>query len=67
MLTPHELGLSKAAYTVKETETLLSISHTTVYELLKTNRLKAAKLNNKTLILSKDIAEFLSNLPAQGE
>lgn len=64
MLTPQELGLTKAAYTVKEAETLLSVSHTTLYELFKNNRLKARKLNSKTLILAADIAEFLSSLQA---
>jgi excisionase family DNA binding protein len=62
MLTPQDLGLTKAAYTVKETENLLSVSHTTLYELLNKNRLRAIKLNSKTLILSTDIASFLSSL-----
>jgi len=62
MLSPRDLGLTKAAYTVKETETLLSVSHTTLYELLKNNKLRAVKLNSKTLILSSEIAGFLSSL-----
>jgi excisionase family DNA binding protein len=65
MLTPQELGLTKAAYSVKETETLLSLSHTTVYELIKNNKLRATKLNTKTLILSADIADFLTSLRAE--
>ena len=62
MLSPHDLGLLKAAYTVKETESLLSVSHTTIYNLLKNNKLKAIKLNSKTLILATEIAAFLSGL-----
>jgi hypothetical protein len=62
MITPEELGLKKLAYSVKETEALLSLSHTTLYELLKNNKLKAIKLNTKTLILAIYIATFLSIL-----
>ena len=62
MRSPQDYGLQKAAYTVKETEILLSISHTTLYELLQKNRLRAVKLNSKTLILATEIAVFLSSL-----
>lgn len=64
MRTPRDFGLIKAAYTIKETENLTSLSHTTIYELLKKNRLKGTKLNTKTLILSADLADFLSSLQA---
>lgn len=62
MPTPQDFGLHKAAYSVKETEALLSISHTTIYEMLKSKRLNAVKLNTKTLILATEIAGFLSSL-----
>jgi excisionase family DNA binding protein len=64
MRSPRDYGLQKAAYTVRETENLLSVSHTTIYELIKNNRLKATKLSSKTLILSTDIVDFLSSLEA---
>lgn len=64
MRSPYDLGLTRAAYSVKATESLLSVSHTTIYELIKQGKLKARKLNSKTLILAADIADFLSQLDA---
>ena len=62
MPSPQDFGLTKAAYTVRETEALLSVSHTTIYELIKGGRLKSVKLRTKTLILSTEIAGFLTSL-----
>jgi hypothetical protein len=62
MITPEELGLEKLAYSVKETEALLSLRHTTLYEALNNNKLKAIKVNTNTLMLAIVIAAVLSIL-----
>jgi excisionase family DNA binding protein len=58
--------LTKAAYGVPEAVAVLSIGRTSLYELIKTGRLKATKCGRRTLFLAPDIAAFLSNLPPAG-
>jgi excisionase family DNA binding protein len=41
--------------TVKEVEKLLKISHTTLYALIKQNRLKPIKIGRRTLFSVKDL------------
>jgi excisionase family DNA binding protein len=62
MLTPQTLGLTKAAYSVTETLTVLSIGRTSLYEAVKNGDLRPAKLGKKTLFLADDLAAFLSKL-----
>ncbi len=62
-LTPAEVGLTKAAYSVSETLTVLSIGRTSLYELAKNGDLKPGKLGTKTLFYSSDLAELLTRLP----
>jgi excisionase family DNA binding protein len=59
---PHEYGLLKAAYSVKETLTVLSIGRTALYALVKTKRLKATKFGKKTLFLAADLAQLLDDM-----
>lgn len=66
MATPQELGLTKAAYSVKEVLNLCSISRTTFYELVKSGKIRPAKLGKKTLVLVDNIAELLTKLRGSG-
>jgi excisionase family DNA binding protein len=59
---PHEYGLLKAAYAVSETTTVLSISKTGLYALVKNGRLTPIKLGRKTLFLASDLARLLEEL-----
>jgi excisionase family DNA binding protein len=54
----------KLSYTVKEVRKLVGISTATLYKILGRRELRAVKLGNRTLILAKDLQEWLNNLPA---
>ncbi len=60
--TPHELGLTRAAYSVTETIKLTSNSRTGLYANVKAGKLRLTKNGRKSIFLAADIAEFLSNL-----
>ena len=62
MLTPEMLGLTKLAYTLKETMDLLSIRRTKLYDEAKAGKLKLLKIGGKTVFMAIDIAEYLSNI-----
>ena len=59
---PRVFGLTKVAYSVKETLELLSIGRTKFYELVDRGDLKVTKLDKKSLIYAIDLAEFLTKL-----
>jgi excisionase family DNA binding protein len=59
-MSPHEFGLSKAAYTVNETLQLLSVGRTNLYRLVKDGRLVPTKIGKKTLFAAPDIVSLLS-------
>ncbi|KAA1054442.1 helix-turn-helix domain-containing protein [Azospirillum argentinense] len=59
---PQAFGLCKPAYRVLEAADLLSLSRTKLYELVKSQQLKATKCGRRTLFLAVDIADFLSRL-----
>ena len=61
-IDPRAFGLVKAAYSVNETLTLLSIGRTSLYKLVARGDLKTAKFGKKTLIFACDIATLLSKL-----
>lgn len=65
-LSPRELGLQKAAYGVPEVVAILSIRRTSLYELVKSGRLRATKCGRRTLFLATDVAAFLASLPTAG-
>lgn len=66
MLTAQNLGLNKPAYTVSETQTLLSLGRTSLYGHVQAGKLRATKCGRKTLFLAVDIAAFLNGLPSLG-
>ncbi len=59
---PRMFGLTKAAYSVKETLYLISIGRTSFYDLIKQGQLKPIKVGRKTLIGSDDLAALLVKL-----
>lgn len=61
-MAPHEYGFTKAAYSVNETLTLLSIGRTSLYKLVADGKLKPAKLGKKTLFYASDLAALLTQL-----
>lgn len=48
---------------VIEATRVLGISRTTVYKLMDAGRLPGRKIGRKTVIMRRDIAAFLDNLP----
>ena len=54
---------AKLAYTIKEIRKLVGISTTTLYQVLGRGELKASKLGKRTIILTKDLQEWLDGLP----
>ncbi len=54
----------KLAYTVKQVCKLVGISAATLYLILGRSELRAVKLGNRTLILAKDLREWLDKLPS---
>jgi len=61
-IDPRALGFAKAAYSVNETLSVLSVSRTALYAAVKTGRLTPAKHGRKTLFLASDLAAFLLSL-----
>jgi hypothetical protein len=61
-LDPRELGLTKAAYSVRETAAVTSLGRTAIYAAVKQGDLRPRKFGRKTLFLANDIAVFLSGL-----
>jgi excisionase family DNA binding protein len=59
---PRAFGLTKAAYSVNEALEILSVGRTSFYRLATSGALPLAKLGKKTLVLSSDIAAFLTQL-----
>jgi excisionase family DNA binding protein len=59
---PHVIGFVKAAYSVNETLTLLSIGRTSLYRLVKCGELRPGKLGKKTLFYASDLAALLERI-----
>jgi len=53
----------KLSHTVKEVRTLTGIGHSTLYRAMGNGDLRAVKLGKKTLILAKDLQDWLDGLP----
>lgn len=62
IIDPRAFGLTKAAYSVKETVVLLSIGRTKFYELVERGDLKITKLGCKSLVYVTDIVALLVKL-----
>jgi predicted site-specific integrase-resolvase len=60
-------GVQRVLYSPRETETILGISHATLYRLINAGRLDARKIDNKTVITDESIRRFIDALPKAGE
>lgn len=49
-------------YSVEQLQKIIGVGRTTVYQLLKSGRLPAKKLNGRTLVLKSDLEKFLQDL-----
>ncbi len=59
--TSPELSLpTKLAYSVKEACSALSIGKTTIYELIKTGRLRVVRIGNRTLVTADALRALLN-------
>jgi excisionase family DNA binding protein len=56
----------RALYSARDTETILSVSHATLYRLIAAGRLDARKIGGKTAITATSIERFLAELPKVG-
>ena len=61
-MSPQSYGLTKVAYSVNETLTILSLGRTSLYRLVGAGDLKAVKFGKKTLFYAADLAALLTKL-----
>jgi hypothetical protein len=54
---------ARALYSPRETESILGISHASLYRLIGAGRLDARKLSGKTLITAASIERLVTELP----
>jgi Helix-turn-helix domain len=57
---------ARALYSPRETESILGISHASLYRLIGAGRLDARKLGGKTLITAESIERLVAELPRLG-
>jgi hypothetical protein len=57
---------ARALYSTRETESILGISHASLYRLIGAGRLDARKLGGKTLITAASIERLVTELPKVG-
>jgi excisionase family DNA binding protein len=58
------IGEYKLSYTIKEVCKYVGVGHSTLYKVIGNRKLRTVKLGNKTLILAKDLQEWLDSLPS---
>jgi excisionase family DNA binding protein len=61
---PAPVESPKLSYTIKEVRKLVGIGNTTIYRAIGNRELRAVKFGHKTLILAKDLHDWLESLPA---
>jgi len=54
---------ARALYSPRETESVLGISHASLYRLIAAGRLDARKLGSKTLITAESVERLIAELP----
>lgn len=64
---PAAPAASQALFSPKDTKAILSVSHATLYRLIKSGRLDARKIAGKTVITRESIESFISLLPRVGQ
>jgi excisionase family DNA binding protein len=60
MYRPKPLGIEPKTFSVKETERLTSLGHTTVSALIKSGVLKSTKIGRKRLVFGDSIDRLLT-------
>lgn len=55
--------MQKIAVTIQEAVTLSGLGRSTLYKLFKSGEIKTRKAGSRTLILLKDLEEYLNGLP----
>lgn len=60
---PMPPGAVRIAHSVENAATLLDVGRTTVFELIRTGKIKAVKLGGRTLIPDAALRDFLASLP----
>jgi excisionase family DNA binding protein len=58
--------LPRLLYEPADVEELLTVSHATLYRLIRAGRLDAKKIGSKTVITAASIERFIAELPAAG-
>lgn len=61
-MTPLDFGLSKAAYTISETLTIVPAGRTALYSDIKQGKLKIVKRGRSTWVLTPDLIAYLMTL-----
>lgn len=51
------------AYSVSDVLKMIGISRTTLYQLVKTGKIRVRKVGTRSVILSKDLEDWLQSLP----
>ena len=51
------------SYSITETVELTGLGRSTIYEEIRSNRLRARKVGRRTIVLAEDLANFLASLP----
>src|SRR4051812_8723782 len=60
---PRTFGLNKAGYSINEVVEIQPLGRTALYEAIKDGRLPIRKAGKRTIVLARDLASFLSELP----
>lgn len=63
-MSPQELNLTKAAYSIDELTDIIPFGKTKLYAAIKAGDLTVSKYGKKTLVLAPDAAAFLTKLRA---
>ena len=58
--------LHREGLTILEAAEVSGIGRTKIFELIATGRLTARKVGKKTIVLRRDLMDFLENLPRAG-
>jgi excisionase family DNA binding protein len=59
-----EGGVQRMLYSPKEAETILGISHATLYRLINSRQLDARKIGGKAVITHQSLEAFIAGSPA---
>jgi excisionase family DNA binding protein len=54
-------------YSPAEAETLLGVSHSTLYRLTRSGRLQIKKIGSRSAITAEAIEQFIAGLPSAGD